>query len=87
MSDVPLITQETLMKYIGGFPAYICNIIFMFGPNNTDDIYVQSTYIEIGKTRVSVSRESSSNKDEKGKGNGEKANSKTVEKEKLSCNY
>jgi hypothetical protein len=30
MLDVPLTTQETLMKYIGGFPAYIHNIVFMF---------------------------------------------------------
>jgi hypothetical protein len=45
MSYVPLTTQETLMKYIGGFTAYIFNIVFMFGHNNMDDIYVQATYI------------------------------------------
>jgi hypothetical protein len=38
MLDVPLTTQETLMKYIGGFPAYIRNIVFMFGPNNLDEV-------------------------------------------------
>jgi hypothetical protein len=49
MLDVPLTTQETLMKYIGGFPAYIRNIVFMFGPNNLDEVYVQATYIEAWK--------------------------------------
>jgi hypothetical protein len=46
-----------------------------------------SNNIEIGKTGVSVSGESSSNKYGKGKGNGKKENSTTVEKHKLSCNY
>jgi hypothetical protein len=59
MLDVPLTTQETLMKNIGGLPAYIRNIVFMFGPTNLDEVYVQATYIEAGKTGVSVSRESS----------------------------
>jgi hypothetical protein len=57
------------MKYIGGFPTYIRNTVFMFRPNNLDEVYVQATYIEAGKTRVSGSRESSSKKDGKGKGN------------------
>jgi hypothetical protein len=87
MLDVPLTTQETLMKYIGGFPAYICNIVFMFGPTNLDEVYVQATYIEAGKTGVSVSGESSSHKEGKGKGNGKKENSATVKEEKLSCKH
>jgi hypothetical protein len=49
MLDIPLHTQETLMKYIGGFPAYIHNTIFMFGPTNLDEVFVQATYIEVGK--------------------------------------
>jgi hypothetical protein len=87
MLDVPLTTQETLMKYIGGFPAYIRNIVFMFGPTNLDEVYVQATYIEAGKTGVGVSGESSSKKDGKGKGNGKKENSTTVKEEKLSCKH
>jgi hypothetical protein len=87
MLYVPLTTQETLMKYIGGFPTYICNIVFMFGPNNIDEVFVQETYIETGKTRVSVSGESSSKKYGKGKGNGKKENSMTVKEEKLSCKH
>jgi hypothetical protein len=87
MLYVPLTTQETLMKYIGGFPAYIHNIVFMFGPNNLDEVYVQEKYIEIGKNGVGVSTESSSKKEGKGKGNGKKTNSTTVNEEKLSCKH
>jgi hypothetical protein len=50
------------MKYIGGLPAHICNIVFMFGPTNLDEASIQATYIEVGKTRVGVSGESSSRK-------------------------
>jgi hypothetical protein len=34
MLDIPLHTQENLMKYIGGLPAHIQNNVFMFGPTN-----------------------------------------------------
>jgi hypothetical protein len=85
MLDVPLTTQETLMKYIGGFLAYIRSTMFMFGPTNLDEVYVQVTYIEVEKIRVSVLGESSSKKDGKGKGNGKKSNSATVKEDKLSC--
>jgi hypothetical protein len=50
MLDIPLHTQETLMKYIRGFPAHIRNTVFMFGPTNIDEVYVQATYIEAWKT-------------------------------------
>jgi hypothetical protein len=67
MLDIPLHTQENLMKYIGGLHAHIRNIIFMFGPTNLDEVSVQETYIEAGKTRVGVSWESSSRKEDKRK--------------------
>jgi hypothetical protein len=38
------------MKYIGGLPAHIRNTVFMFGPTNLDEVSVQVTYIEAGKT-------------------------------------
>jgi hypothetical protein len=57
MLDIPLHTQETLMKYIRGLPRHIRNIVFMFGPTNLDEVSVQATYIEAGK--ASVSEESS----------------------------
>jgi hypothetical protein len=50
MLKIPLYTQETLMKYIGVLPTHIRNNVFMFGPTNIDEVYVQATYIEAGKT-------------------------------------
>jgi hypothetical protein len=50
MLNIPLHTQETLMKYIGGLPAHIHNIVFMLGPTNLDEISIQATYIEEWKT-------------------------------------
>jgi hypothetical protein len=85
MLDVSLTTQENLMKYVGGLPSYNHNTVFIFGPTNLDEVSIQVMYIEEGKTRVSVSRESSSKKDGKGEGNGKKANSTIVKEEKLSC--
>jgi hypothetical protein len=66
MLDIPLQTQETLMKYIGGLPTHIRNIVFMFGPTNLDEVSVQATYIEAGK--VGVSGESSFSKKEMTRG-------------------
>ena len=73
------------MKYIGGLPAHIRNIVFKFGPTNVDEVYVPATYIEAGKTGFGVSRESSSRKEDKRKGNGKKENSATRKEQKLSC--
>jgi hypothetical protein len=50
MLDITLHTQETLMKYIGGLLAHIHNTVFMFGPTNLNEVYIQATYIEAGKT-------------------------------------
>jgi hypothetical protein len=72
MLYVPLHTQETLMKYIGGLHEHIRNIVFMFGPTNLDEVSVQVTYIEAGKTGVGVSGESSSKKEGKRKWQGKK---------------
>jgi hypothetical protein len=85
--NIPLHTQETLMKYIGGLTAHIHNIVFMFGPTNLDEVFVQATYIEAGKTRVGVSGEPSSRKEDKRKGNGKKANSTTRKEENISCKH
>jgi hypothetical protein len=50
MLSIPLHTEETLMNYIGGLPSDIHNIVLMFGTTNVDEIFVQETYIESGKT-------------------------------------
>ena len=75
------------MKYIGGLPAHIRNIVFMFGPTNLDEIYVKATYIEAGKIGVGVSWESFFRKEDKRKGNGKKANIVTRKEQKLSCKH
>ena len=49
MLDIPLHTQETLMKYIGHLPTHIRNIVFIFGPTNLDEVYVQAMYMKQGK--------------------------------------
>jgi hypothetical protein len=76
MLDIPLQTQETLRKYIGGLPVHIRNIVFMFGPTNLDEVSVQATYIEAGKVGVS-GESSSSRKEDKRKRHGKSANAVT----------
>jgi hypothetical protein len=75
------------MKYIGGLSTHICNIVFMFGPTNIDEVFVQATYIEVGKTRVGVSGEPSSRKEDKRKWNDKKENLVARNEEKLSCKH
>jgi hypothetical protein len=76
MLDIPLQTQETLRKYIGGLPVHIRNIVFMFGPTNIDEVFIQATYIEAGKVGVS-GESSSSRKEYKRKRHGKNANAVT----------
>ena len=59
----------------------------MFGPTNLDEVSVQATYIEPGKTKVGVLGESSSRKEDKRKWNGKKENSVERKEEKLSCKH
>ena len=75
------------MNYIGGLHTHIRNTIFMFGPTNIDEVFVQATYIEAGKTRVGVLGESSSRKEDKRKGIGKKASSTTVKEGDISCKH
>jgi hypothetical protein len=86
MLDIPLQTQETLMKYIGGLPVHIRNIVFMFGPTNLDEVSVQATYIEAGKTGVS-GESSSSRKEDKRKWHGKNSNAVTRKEGKPSCKH
>jgi hypothetical protein len=72
MLNIPLHTQETLIKYMGGLPAHIHNIVFMFGPNNLDEVYVQETYIEEGKEELVYKGNRLQGKRKKERGNGKK---------------
>jgi hypothetical protein len=88
MLNIPLHTQETLMKCIGGLPTHIHYTLFMFGPTNLDEVYFQAMHIEAWKKRVGVSRESSSRKEDKIKGNEKKESLVTMKEENISCkNY
>jgi hypothetical protein len=43
---IPLYTQETLLKYIGGLHTYLRHMILMFNLTNLDEVCVQATHIE-----------------------------------------
>ena len=43
---VNLNSQDTLLNYIGGLHSYLKHIIFMFNPNNLDEVCVQATHLE-----------------------------------------
>jgi hypothetical protein len=88
MLDIPLQTQETLMKYIGGLPAHIRNIVFMFGPTNLDEVSIQATYIEARKAGVSGELSSSRKEDKRKRhGNGRNENAMTKKEGKPSCKH
>ena len=82
MLDIPLYTQENLMKDIGGLPEYVRNTVFMFSPTNLDEVVVQATYIEAGNLGVGVSSELIARMESKGKGNVKKVNFSKKEVEK-----
>lgn len=87
MLDIPLYTQETLMKYMGGLPEYVRNIVFMFSPTNLDEVVVQATYIEAGKLGVGVSSKLTARMESKGKGKVKKVNFGKKDVENLSCKH
>ena len=39
---IPLYTQDTLLKYIGGMHPYLKHTILMFSPSNFDEVCVQA---------------------------------------------
>ena len=43
---IPLYTQETLLRFIGGLHSYLRHTILMFNSTNIDEVCVQSTHIE-----------------------------------------
>lgn len=45
---VPLYTQETLLKYIGGLHENLRHTILMFNPTNFDEVSVQAIHLETG---------------------------------------
>jgi hypothetical protein len=51
---IPLDTQETLFKYIGGFHSYLRHTILMFNPTSFNEVCVQVTHLESRGKNVNV---------------------------------
>jgi hypothetical protein len=49
---IPLYTQQTLLKYIGGLHSYLKHTILMLNPSNFDEVCVQAIDIESSKGNV-----------------------------------
>ena len=47
-------TQETLVKYIGGFHSYLRYTILIFNPSSLDEVCVQATHLESRRKNVNV---------------------------------
>jgi hypothetical protein len=89
---IDLSSQETLLKYIGGFHSYLRHTILMFNPTNLDEVCVQTNHLEArGKnTPQEGSKKQFFNGDKgkrKFKGNEKKNASVKKEGEKLSCKH
>lgn len=64
--NVPLYTQDTLLKCIGGLHSYLIHNILMLSPSNLDEVLVQATHLESrGKNTFN---DNFSNKPSKSKG-------------------
>jgi hypothetical protein len=44
--NIPLYSQETLLKYIGALHSYIRHTILLFNPTNLDEVCVQAMHLE-----------------------------------------
>lgn len=93
MLDIPLSTQNTLLKYIGGLHNYLKHTLLVFNPTKLDNFYVQDTYLEErGEfVRDGNKKNASNNNSKKNKGK-EKEKEKTTstiqnEKPKEQCIY
>ena len=80
---IPLYTQETLLKYIGGLHSYLRHMILMFNLTRLDDVCVQATHIKTkGKnTKENYSKKPFKPDGNKSKGKGKGKNTATVKEE------
>jgi hypothetical protein len=85
---IPLYTQETLLKYIGGLHSYLKHTILMLNPSNFDEVCVQAIHIESSKGNVgdSVSTDTWQRKDS-GKRKEKEKKTTTTRKEKPTCKH
>jgi hypothetical protein len=85
---IPLYTQETLLKYIGGLHSYLKHTILMLNPYNFDEVCVQAIHIESSKENVgdSVSTDTWQRNDSRKRKEKEKKIA-TARKEKPTCKH
>jgi hypothetical protein len=83
---IPLYTQETLLKYIGGLHSYLKHTILMLNLSNFDEVCVQAIHIESSKGNVgdSVSTDTWQRKDA---GKRKEKKTTTTRKEKPTCKH
>ena len=79
---IPLYTQDSLLKYIGGMHSYLKHTILMFNPYNFDNVCVQVTHIEAGGGNTSSSSKKEFVPIERKKKDKKKATMKKEEGEK-----
>ena len=88
---IPLYTQKTFLKYIGGLHGYLKHNILMFNPNNLDEVCFQATHIgSKGKNIVdNYSKNPFKSYVNKFKGKGKGKHTVTIKKggEKHSCSH
>jgi hypothetical protein len=85
---IPLYTQETLLKYIGGLHSYLKHTILMLNPSNFYEVCVQAIHIESSKGNVgdNVSTDTWQGKDS-GKRKEKEKKTTTTRKEKPICKH
>ena len=86
---IPLYTQETLLKFIGGLHSYFRHTILMLNPTNLDEVCVQATHIESKGKSVHdfSSAKSSQEKENKAKGKGKHATTMRKGEERPTCSH
>ena len=84
---IPLYTQETLLKFIGGLHNYLHHTILMFNPTNLDEVCVQAMHIESKGNGVHDFSSAESSQLKEGNARGKGNHAATVKKGdmKLSC--
>ena len=87
---IPLYTQETLLKFIGGLHSYLRHTILMFNPTNLDEVCVQAMHIESkGKSVHDNFSSVQPSQSKEGKQKGKSKHTATVKKgdTKLLCSH
>ena len=85
---IPLYTQETLLKYIGGLHVYLRHFILMFNPFNFDEVCIKTTHIESsGRNTVFGSTRKVPPTGIKRKGKEKRETTVKKEEEKPTCSH